>query len=77
MATTNIWQQFKSLIPEGARVVVTITSKNGNGTSTAELRNGTSLIVQGETVEPGKKALVEGGAIKTEVPDLQGYEAEV
>lgn len=77
MATTNIWQQFKSLIPEGARAVVTITSKNGNGTSTAELRNGTSLIVQGESVEPGKKALVQEGTIQTGVPDLQGYEAEI
>ncbi|MFK0572618.1 hypothetical protein [Endozoicomonas sp.] len=25
MATTNIWQQFKALIPEGVRAVATIT----------------------------------------------------
>ena len=41
MATTNIWQQFKSLIPEGARIVVTIIANNGNGTSKAKLRDGT------------------------------------
>lgn len=56
MATTNIWQQFKSLIPEGARTVIT---------------------VQGESVAAGKKALMEGRAIKSEVPDLDSYEAEV
>ena len=31
MATTNIWQQFKALLPEGVRVVATITANNGNG----------------------------------------------
>ena len=41
MATTNIWQQFKSLIPEGARTVVTIVSHLSNGISQARLRDGT------------------------------------
>ena len=42
MATTNIWQQFKALLPEGIRVVATITANNGNGTGQAELRDGLS-----------------------------------
>ncbi|MFK0570331.1 hypothetical protein [Endozoicomonas sp.] len=29
MATTNIWQQFRTLIPEGVRIVATITANNG------------------------------------------------
>ena len=77
MATINIWQQFKSLIPEGARTVVTVTSNNGNGTSTVTLRDGTTMTVQGETVPAGNKVLVEGGAIKTQVPDLPSYESIV
>ncbi len=77
MATTNIWQQFKSLIPEGARTIVTITSNNGNGTSNATLRDGSSILVQGESVEPGNKALIEGGSIRAEVPDLPFYESSV
>ena len=77
MATTNIWQQFKALIPEGSRMIVTITAQNGNGTSTATLRDGTSLTVQGEGVQVGSKAMIEDGAIKTQVPDLASYEAEV
>ncbi|WP_066018792.1 MULTISPECIES: hypothetical protein [Endozoicomonas] len=77
MATTNIWQQFKSLIPEGARTVVTITSNNGDGTSSATLRDGTSIRVQGENVEPGGKALIKQGIISSQVPDIPTYEAEI
>lgn len=35
MATTNIWQQFKALLPDGVQVVATIIANNGNGTSQA------------------------------------------
>ena len=77
MATTNIWQKFKSLIPEGARTIVTITANNGNGTSNATLRGGSSILVQGESVEPGSKAMIEGGTIKSQVPDLPVYESSV
>ena len=77
MATTNIWQQFKSLIPEGARTIITITANNGNGTSTATLRDGTVITAQGESVAVGKKAIMEGGRIRSEVPDLDSYEASV
>ena len=45
MVTTNIWQQFKALIPKGVRVVTTITTNNGNGTSQAELRDGSMITV--------------------------------
>ncbi|MCW7551826.1 hypothetical protein NX722_04055 [Endozoicomonas gorgoniicola] len=77
MATTNIWQQFKSLIPEGGRTVVTITANNGNGTSTATLRDGTVVMVKGETVGAGQKAFVQGGEVKGAAPELAQYEAEV
>ncbi|MBO9484095.1 hypothetical protein [Salinisphaera sp. G21_0] len=35
MTNTNIWQQFKALIPEGVRIVATITVNNGNGSGRA------------------------------------------
>ena len=73
MATTNIWQQFKSLLPEGARTVVTITSNNGDGTSSATLRDGTSITVQGETVVPGNIALIDNRVVKAKVPRLSAY----
>ena len=77
MATTNIWQQFKALIPEGVRVVATITANNGNGTSQAELRDGSVITVKGELVGVGQQAFIQDGEIKGAAPDLAQYEVEV
>ena len=77
MATTNIWQQFKALIPEGVRIAVTIIANNGNGTSQAELWNGSVITVKGESVTVGEKAFIQGGEIKGTAPSLPHYEAEV
>ena len=77
MATTNIWQQFKSLIPEGSKAIVTIIVHNGNGTSQVRLCDGSVITVQGELVGVGKKALVQGGEVKSTAPDLAQYEAIV
>ena len=76
MATTNIWQQFKALIPEGTRVVATITANNGNGTSQAELRDGSVITVKGE-VSVGEKVFIQDGEIKGATPSLAQYEVEV
>lgn len=77
MATTNIWQQFKSLIPERGRVIATITTNNGNGTSQAELRDGSVITVKGNSVAVGDKAFVQGEDIKGTAPSLAQYEVEV
>ncbi|WP_422135477.1 hypothetical protein [Endozoicomonas sp. ALD040] len=77
MATTNIWQQFKSLIPEDGRTVATIMAKNGNGISQVRLRDGSVISVQGESVGVGQKAFIQGGAIQGSAPELAQYEAEV
>lgn len=77
MATKNIWQQFKALIPEGVRVVATITANNGNGTSQAELRDGSVITVKGESVGVGEKVFIQDGEIKGAAPDLAQYEVEV
>lgn len=77
MATTNIWQQFRALIPEGARVVATIKKHNGNGTCQAELRDGSVITVKGESVSVGEKAFIKDGEIRGIAPDLAHYEVEV
>ncbi len=77
MATTNIWQQFKALIPEGVRIVATITANNGNGTSQAELRDGPVITVKGESAIPGQKAFIQNGEIKGIAPALPQYEIEI
>ena len=76
MATSNIWQQFKALIPDGVRVAATITANNGNGTSQAELRNGSVITAKGE-VSVGEKVFIQDGEIKGAAPDLAQYEVEV
>ena len=76
MGTTNIWQQFKALLPDGVRVVATITANNGNGTSRAELRDGSVITVKGE-VSVGEKVFIQDGEIKGTAPDLAQYELEV
>ena len=77
MATTNIWQKFKALIPEGSRTIVTITANSGNGTSQAQLRDGTVVTVKGESVEAGQKAFVQDGETKGAAPELAQYEVGV
>lgn len=77
MATTNIWQQFKTLIPESVRIVATITAINDNGTSQAALRDGSVITVRGESIPVGQKAFIQGGEIKGFVPSLAQYEVEV
>ncbi|MBO9484595.1 hypothetical protein [Salinisphaera sp. G21_0] len=77
MATTNIWQQFKALIPEGVRIVATITANNGNGTSQATLRDGSVITVKGGAVSSGQKVFIQDGEIKDTAPSLAQYEVEV
>ena len=60
MATTNIWQKFKALTPEGSRSVVIITANNDNGTSQAELRDGSVVTVKGESVQVGAESVCSG-----------------
>ncbi|MGI9279736.1 MAG: hypothetical protein ACR2PX_08905 [Endozoicomonas sp.] len=77
MATTNIWQQFKSLIPEGSKVIVTITANHSNGTSSAALRDGTVVTVKGEPSNPGQKVIIRNGEVVGIAGDLPFYEASV
>ncbi|WP_299733366.1 hypothetical protein [uncultured Endozoicomonas sp.] len=77
MATINIWQQFKALIPEGVRFVATVTANNGNGTSQVALRDGAVVTVKGESVIVGQKAFIQDGEIKGTAPSLAQFEVRV
>ncbi|USE34187.1 hypothetical protein [Endozoicomonas sp. SCSIO W0465] len=77
MATTNIWQQFRALLPDGGRIVATITGNNGNGTSQAELRNGSVITVKGESVSVGEKVFIQNGEVRGVAPNLAQYDVEV
>ena len=77
MTTTNIWQQFKALLPDDVRVVATVKANNGNGTSQAELRDGSVITAKGESVSVGEKVFIQDGEVKGAAPDLAQYEVEV
>ncbi|MGO0306086.1 hypothetical protein ACTL6P_05625 [Endozoicomonas acroporae] len=59
------------------RVVATIAANNGNGTSQAELRDGSVITVKGETVNVGEKAFILDGEIKGTASSMAQYEVEV
>ena len=77
MTSTNIWQRFKGILPATSRTVVTITANNGNGTSNAMLRNGSVVVVEGESVAAGSNALVIEGKVIGTAPALMQYENEI
>lgn len=77
MSTANPWVKFKKLLQGEGRAVVTVTSNNGDGTSTVTTRNGVAIKVKGEGVSPGSKAMIEGGELRYEVPNLTNSVVEV
>ncbi|GAA4648160.1 hypothetical protein GCM10023116_04260 [Kistimonas scapharcae] len=77
MASTNIWQRFKGLIPTGSRYVVTIIALNGNGTSQALLRDGSVVVVDGESASVGSRAFIVDGNVVSKAQELLQYEQEI
>lgn len=77
MSTRNPWIKFKALLQGEGRAVVTVTSNNGDGTSTVTTRGGVAIKVKGETITPGSKAMIENGELRYEVPNLTGSVVEV
>jgi len=77
MTTSNIWQQFKALIPEGMKTIAKVSGHNGNGSSQVELSDGSTIMVKGESGNVGEKVLIKKGEIQSVVPELPHYEADV
>lgn len=59
------------------RSAATISVNNGNGTSQAELRDGSVITVKGESVGVGGKVFIQDGEVIGAAPDLAQYEVEV
>lgn len=77
MSTRNPWLKFRALLQGEGRAVVTVVSNNGDGTSTVTTRSGVSITVKGEGVEPPNKAMIEGGELRYQVPNLPTSTVEV
>jgi hypothetical protein len=76
-ASVNPWRKFTGLLPGGLSAVVTITANNGDGTSNATSRDGTPIVVKGESVAPGLTALITDGEIRRPAPVLPQASAQV
>ena len=48
--------------------MATITADNGNGTSQAELRDGSVIMVKGEDVGAGEKVFIQDEEVKGAAP---------
>ena len=74
---SNPWVKFGALIAPGAKMVVTVSAVNADGTSMVLLRGGGSLRVQGDNVSQGNEALIQDGRIIGAAPSLQVLSIEV
>lgn len=74
---TNVWSQFRRLLPSHALLSGEVTAHNADDTSLVELPDGAVLRVYGTQVAVGDRALVRAGEIVGEAPDLPTYDAEV
>jgi len=78
MATVNPWKRFISLLPGGSRAVGTVTHvSTTTGTTTVELRNGSSVTVFGVGVGAGNKCFIKDGQVVGPAPDLPQFDVEV
>jgi hypothetical protein len=68
--SVNSFNRFQSILGKSSDDVVTITANNGNGTSQATTLNGTVITVKGESVAPPNNALIRGGEVIRQVPNL-------
>ena len=59
----NLFNQFQSLVGSSRTEIVNITANNGDGTSNATTLTGVVLLVKGETVSPGSRAVIENGNV--------------
>jgi len=74
---SNPWARLSKLISPGPKTIVAITTVNQDGTSTATLRSGETIRVQGDNVPAGSKAIIQAGKIVGKAPDLPHYDVEV
>jgi hypothetical protein len=60
---TNLFNKFQALVGSSITELVNITANNGNGTSSATTLSGVSIVVRGESVNAGNRAIVQSGSV--------------
>lgn len=65
---SNVFRQFQKLVTTTKTDIVEIISNNGDGTSTATTLSGETVIVRGETVAAGNRAVIQNGNVVEQGP---------
>ncbi|WP_028468439.1 hypothetical protein [Neptunomonas japonica] len=73
----NVFSRFKALIGSANNELVNITANNGDGTSTGTTLAGNTVVVKGESVSAGNRALVRDGEVVRQMPGLVVIEVDV
>jgi hypothetical protein len=73
----NVFSRFKALIGSASNELVNITANNGDGTSTGTTLAGSTVVVKGEGVSTGNRALVRDGEVVRQMPNLTVVEVDV
>ena len=73
---TNLWSQFKELLPSDALQIGTVREIDGDR-SRIELPDGAFVWVAGSGVEVDRKVYFQSGEIKEEGPDLAVEEVTI
>lgn len=73
----NTYRQFSELFVTRKMLVGEIVSHNGDGTSTVDLIDGTTIRARGTSVTVGQKAFIRDGAVESQAPDLTVFNLPV
>ena len=65
----NLFNQFQSLVGTNRTEIVVITANNGDGTSNVTTLSGINLVVKGESVNVGSRAIIENGNVVGSAPN--------
>lgn len=68
--SVNKFNRFQNLLGKLPTEIVTITSNNGDGTSSGTTPSGNLVTLRGESVTVGNNAFTEGGVIINSAPNL-------
>ena len=73
---TNLWSQFKELLPSDALQIGTVREIDGDR-SRIELPDGAFVWVAGSTIPVGSGCYFQGGKVVEKAEDLSAYQVTI
>ncbi len=74
---SNLFSQFRRLLPRDPLQVGTVTAHNPDGTSDIQLPGAQTVRVRGQDVAVGAKAFIRSGQIQGPAPNLPTYSVTI